>query len=376
MKASNPPDIDHIHLPRSTDRQLNFSAGPAMLPEAVLREAQADLWSIADSGIGILEHSHRGPVFDEVLAEAENACRDLAGIPDSHAVLFLQGGATMQFAQIPMNFLPPGGVADYADTGVWTSKAINEARRFGRVHVSFHGERSGYDHTPAPDELEFAEDAAYFHYCSNNTVCGTQYPTIPEGPAPLVADMSSDIFSRPLDVAAHAFIYAGGQKNLGLAGTVLIIADRGFIESGRSDLPTMLSYRHHLERGSRLNTPPTFGVYLMGRMFRWIADQGGLARFEAHNRAKAELLYEVIDGTDFYCGLARSACRSTMNITFRTPAEALDLRFLDAAEAEGFTGLKGHRSRGGLRASVYNAFPIDGCHALAEFMREFERRHG
>jgi len=363
--------------PSTTDpRIFNFSAGPAIIPEPVLRQAQRDLWSIDGSGIGIMEHSHRGKVFDRVIEETEADCRALAGIGDDHVVLFLQGGATTQFALVPMNFLPAGRTADYADTGVWTTKAIKDAKKLGNVHVCFDGSASNYDHVPSAEELRCSDDPAYLHYCSNNTIYGTQYPAVPAVDAPLVADMSSDIFSRPIDVAGHAMIYAGAQKNLGPSGTVLAIIRKDFLDSAADGLPAMFDYRRHAEKGSRLNTPPTFGIYVMGQVFKWILGEGGLEAMARRNEAKAGVVYDAIDASDFYAHVARSECRSLMNVCFRTPSPELDAAFVKEALEQGMSGLKGHRDVGGLRASIYNAFPEAGCRTLADFMADFARRHG
>ena len=361
----------------ATDRIFNFSPGPAVLPEDVLRQAQGDLWNIADSGIGILEHSHRGPVFTRVMEEAESDCRRIAGISDDYEVLFLQGGATLQFAMVPMSFLDTQHTADYIDTGTWASKAIKDARLFGNVNVAFEGKATGYDHIPGPDELRMTDDAAYTYYCSNNTIYGTQYTAAPESSTPLVCDACSDIFSRPIDVNRHALIFAGAQKNLGPAGCTLVIARKDFLAGAKSDLPAFLDYRQHADKGSRLNTPPVFGIYAMGLVFKWILAQGGLDSVARNNEAKAAIVYDAIgDSGGFYRPVARADSRSRMNVTFRTPSEELDGRFLAEAQPRGLSGLKGHRSAGGLRASIYNAFPREGCTTLASFMKDFAGRNG
>jgi phosphoserine aminotransferase len=363
--------------PTYSKRIFNFSAGPAVLPEAVLRQAQQDLLNIAGSGIGILEHSHRGPVFDRVIAEAEADCRALANISDDYAVLFLQGGATLQFSMVPMNFLTPESVADYPDTGVWTTKAIKEAKLFGKVNVAFDGAKTKYDHVPADSELKLSPDAVYLHYCSNNTIYGTQYQRAPRTSAPIVCDASSDIFSRPIDISAHALIYAGAQKNLGPSGTVLVIIRKDMIEKGRQGLPSMLSYANHAKEDSRMNTPPTFGIYLMGQVFKWIAAEGGLQGMGQRNAEKARLIYDAIDQSGgFYVPVARKDSRSNMNITFRSPSEDLDKKFIAEAAKLEMDGLKGHRNAGGMRASIYNAFPRKGCELLAQFMNDFAQRNG
>ena len=363
--------------PATTHRTINFSAGPAVLPESVIRQAQEDLWSIRGSGIGICEHSHRGPVFDAVIDEAVADCRRIGSISDDHEVLFIQGGASTQFGMIPMNFLAEDAVADYPDTGVWTNKAIKEAKIFGRVNVAFEGAKCGYDHTPSAAELSLSPDAAYLHYCSNNTIYGTRYEHPPQTSAPLVCDASSEMFARPIDVARHALVYAGAQKNLGPSGVVLVLIRKDFMAKRVRKTMSMMDYAAHAKNGSRLNTPPTFGIYMMGLVFKWILEQGGLEAIERHNEAKAKVIYDAIDGSGgFYRGVSRPECRSRMNISFRLPSEDLDQRFVTEAAAEGMDGLKGHRDAGGIRASIYNAFPKSGCETLASFMSEFASRNG
>ncbi|MHC4429479.1 MAG: 3-phosphoserine/phosphohydroxythreonine transaminase [Planctomycetota bacterium] len=360
----------------ASERILNFSAGPAVLPEEVLMQAQADLWNIAGSGIGILEHSHRGPVFTKVLEETEADLRRLASIGDEYHVLFLQGGASLQFAMVPMSFLGEGRSADYLDTGSWTKKAIKEAKRFGEVNVAFEGAASGYDHVPQTAEIKLDDDAAYTYYCSNNTIYGTAYRTPPSTGTPLVCDASSDIFSGPVAVAEHALIFAGAQKNLGPAGCTLVIIRKDFAERA-ADVPSMLDYRQHAEKDSCLNTPPTFGIYVIGQVVKWIERQGGLQEMDRRNETKAAIVYDAIEASGgFYRPVARADSRSRMNVTFRTPDENLDAAFVKEAKSQGLDGLKGHRSVGGLRASIYNAFPQAGCEALAGFMREFARKNG
>ncbi len=377
MKTSTTTTTPADGATASTDRIFNFSAGPAVLPETVLRRAQADLWNIADSGIGVLEHSHRGAVISRVLDEAEEDCRRLAGISDDYHVLFLQGGATLQFAMVPMNFLRRDRTADYIDTGIWTNKAIKDARLFGNVNIAFDGSAGSYDHVPDAGELRLSADAAYTYYCSNNTVYGTQYTDRPASSTPLVCDASSDIFSRPFDIEAHAVIFAGAQKNLGPAGCTLVIIRKDLLGRANDGLPAILDYRQHADKGSRLNTPPVFGFYAMGRVFKWILDQGGLEAIAGRNQAKAKLVYDAIDlSAGFYRSVARADSRSLMNVTFRTPNESLDTLFIEQARRNGMAGLKGHRSVGGLRASIYNAFPASGCEALASFMREFAATNG
>jgi phosphoserine aminotransferase len=363
-------------------RIFNFSAGPACMPDEVLLQLQEDIWSVRGSGIGIMEHSHRGPVYDKIIEEAEADCRTVAGIGDTHHVLFLQGGATLQFAMLPINFLHPGKTADYPDTGVWATKAFKEAKLYGKVNVAFDGSKTKYDHTPSASELSLTPGACYLHYCSNNTIYGTRWPSPPKSDAPLVADTSSEMFGRVYDFASHAMVYAGAQKNLGPSGVVLVLLRKDFLETARKAAPefpiaTMLDYRKQAENGSRLNTPNTFGIHVMGLTFKWILKNGGLKGIEARNAEKAKVLYDAIDGNGgFFKGHAVPSCRSHMNVVFRCPSEDLDKRFVKEAEAAGMDGLKGHRDAGGLRASIYNAFPKKGCEALAQFMAEFARKNG
>ncbi|MCH8315910.1 MAG: 3-phosphoserine/phosphohydroxythreonine transaminase [Planctomycetes bacterium] len=359
------------------DRVFNFSAGPAVLPEAVLRQAQHDIWNVQDSGIGICEHSHRGQVFNRVITEAEADCRKIADISDDYAVLFLQGGASLQFAMAPMNFLRKDRTADYLHTGEWTKKAIADAKLFGNVNVAFDGGPSSFDHVPAADEISASDAPAYTFYCSNNTIYGTQYPSTPSSSAPLICDASSEILSRPIEVSKHALIFAGAQKNLGPAGCTLVIIRKDFLNGANTGLPQMLDYRKHVEKGSRLNTPPAFAIYMMGLVFKWILDQGGLAALADRNQKKAAIMYDTIESSGgFYKGVARPDSRSLMNVTFRTPNDDLDKKFIEEALANDMSGLKGHRSAGGLRASIYNAFPKAGCEALAQFMKDFAQRNG
>ena len=366
--------------PYASTRIFNFSAGPAVMPEEVLRQAQQDIWNIFGSGIGIMEHSHRGPVFDRVMDEAKADCRKIASISDDYEVLFLQGGATTQFAMIPMNFLSPETTADYPDTGVWTTKAIKEAKLFGNVNVAFDGSKVGYAYTPSDSEIKQTTSgggAVYMHYCSNNTIYGTRYNNAPSSNSPLICDASSDIFSRPVDINKHGMIYAGAQKNLGPSGVVLVIIRKDLVEKGKKNLPSMFSYANHAKNDSRLNTPATFGIYMMGQTFKWILKQGGLATLEKRNAEKAKLIYDAIDQSGgFYTGVSRPDCRSHMNVTFRAPSEDLDKKCVAESVKLDMDGLKGHRDAGGMRASIYNAFPLEGCKALAQFMRDFARKNG
>ena len=356
-----------------TRRIWNFSAGPAVLPETVLEEARENLLSLGNTGIGICEHSHRGKPFMAVAAEAETLCRELAGIPDDYAVLFLQGGASLQFSMVPMNFLAADRTADYLVTGVWAEKALKEAKSSGKTHVACTSKDANFNYIP--DACTYSDNPAYVHFTSNNTIFGTQFSKEPDGipdSAFLVCDASSDIFSRPIDVRKYGLIYAGAQKNLGPSGVTLVIVRKDLVEAGNKNLATMLQYRTHAENESMYNTPPTFGIYLMMLVFRWIKSTGGLAAMDVRNKAKAAKLYDYLKQSTLFKSTARPGSGSMMNVTFVTGNEDKDNAFVKAAEAKEFSGLKGHRSVGGMRASIYNAFPPEGVDALVQFMKDFE----
>lgn len=360
----------------ATDRILNFSAGPATLPEPVLLQAQHDIWNISESGIGICEHSHRGPIFDKVMAEAIEDCRQVGRIPDDFEILFLQGGAMLQFAMLAMNFLHDGETANYIDTGVWAIKAIKEAEKIGTVHVAYDGATSNYDHCPSNEELNIEPNGAYLHYCSNNTVYGTRFEHVPSTDAPVICDMSSDIFSRSIDWAKLDMVYAGAQKNLGSSGTVLVVVRKNMLDRCSDTLPLMLNYKVQADKGSMLNTPPTFGIYLMGQVFKWILSAGGLHAVEERNERKATVIYDALASCDdFYTVFAKECSRSRMNISFKCKTPEADAEFLEQVAKMGMSGLKGHRNLGGLRASIYNAFPEEGCERLADFLKTFARQH-
>jgi phosphoserine aminotransferase len=304
--------------------------------------------------------------------EAVADCREVGSIPDDYEILFLQGGATLQFTMLAMNFLKKGSVADYLDTGVWTSKAIKEAKIIGNVNVAFDGSATKYDHCPSDEEINLSQNAAYLHYCSNNTIYGTRFESVPHTNAPVICDMSSDIFSRAIDWSKHSMVYAGAQKNLGPSGTVLVVIHKSLLDTCNGTLPSMLDYQVQASKGSMLNTPPTFGIYLMGQVFKWILSIGGLSVIEERNEAKASVIYNALAYCgDFYSLIAREDCRSRMNISFRCQTPELDALFLTKAAEHRMSGLKGHRSVGGLRASVYNAFPVEGCEKFASFLTEF-----
>ena len=361
----------------TTTRIFNFSAGPAVLPVEVLEQAQRDLLSLPGVGMSILEISHRSKPFDDIIEGCEADLRALAGIPDSHHVLFLQGGASLQFSMVPMNLLSPQASADYIVTGAWSQKAVKEAKRVGGVKIAATTEAENFTRVPGQRELTLDPGAAYVHYTTNNTIFGTEFHYVPDaGSVPLVADTSSDMFSRPLDVSKFALIYAGAQKNLAPAGLTLVIVRNDMLPRTPSSLPTMLQYGVHVENQSMYNTPPVFAIYIMRLVLAWQVKQGGLAAIEKRNLRKADKLYAAIDRTGFYRGHAAKDSRSRMNVTFRLPSEELEKSFAKQATAAGLDGLKGHRSVGGLRASIYNAFPEEGVDALVQFMAEFERKNG
>jgi phosphoserine aminotransferase len=347
-----------------------------VLPEPVLEEARDALLSLGDTGIGILEHSHRGNAFLKVYEETVAGIRDVGSVPDDYDVLFLQGGASLQFAMLAMNFLAPQHTADYLVTGSWSQKAFKEARRFGNVHVACSSEDRNFCYIPK--DAAYSPNPVYVHYTSNNTIFGTQFREEASTPGGsfLVCDASSDIFSRPIDVAKYGLIYAGAQKNLGPAGVTLVIIRKDLVERGSRDLPTMLQYRTYSENESMFNTPCTFGIYVIGLVMKWLRAEGGLTAMEERNRRKAGKLYEHLDDSPLFKPTADKDSRSQMNVTFVSGSEDLDKRFLAAATAAGFDGLKGHRSVGGMRASIYNAFPPEGVDALVEFLREFESKNG
>jgi phosphoserine aminotransferase len=364
-------------MPTTVQRIFNFSAGPAVLPQPVLEEAQRDLVSLPGVGMSILEISHRSKAFDKIIETAEADIRALAGVSDDYAVLFLQGGASLQFSMVPMNLLPEGGSADYVVTGSWSQKAVKEAKRHGKVRIAATTEEGNFVRVPKVEEIGWDANAAYAHVTSNNTIFGTQFQTMPDsGAVPLVCDASSDIFSRPIEVAKYGLIYAGAQKNLGPSGVTLVIMRKDLLKRSPAALPTMLNYATHAENGSMYNTPPCFGIYILGLVGKWLKGVGGLKAIEAINERKAAKLYAEIDRTGFYRGHAEPASRSRMNVTFRLPSEALEGEFVKASTAAGLDGLKGHRSVGGLRASIYNAFPEEGIDTLVSFMQEFERTKG
>ncbi len=364
-------------------RIYNFSAGPAILPEEVLSEARENLLSLGDCGMGILEISHRSKEFAAILAEAEANLRMLLGLPPAYRVLFLPGGATLQFSMVPMNLLGAGQTADYVVTGEWSQRAVVEAKRVGNVHIAASSEAEGFRRVPSAAELHLSEQPAYVHITTNNTIFGTEWhsdPELPKQAGPLIADMSSDFLSRPVEMERYGLVYAGAQKNVGPAGVTVVLLREEVLhldKAAQAKLPILLNYRTHLEHKSLYNTPPVYAIYVTHLVLRWLLRQGGLSAIARQNYEKAALIYKAIDAAPgFYRGHAELGSRSLMNITFRLPTEALEDAFVKQAKEQGMDGLKGHRSVGGLRASVYNAFPLEGALALAHFMGEFVRKNG
>ncbi len=357
-------------------RVFNFSAGPAVLPLEVLEQARAEIPDWQGSGMSVMEVSHRSKAFIAVAEEAEADLRELMGIPDDYAVMFLQGGATMQFALLPMNLSQPGETVDYLVTGSWSKKACKEAQVVRNARVVADGAESSYTDVPARDNWQLDPDAAYFHYTPNETIGGVEIHDVPDvGDVPILADMSSTILSRPVDVSRFGVIYAGAQKNIGPAGLTVVIMRRDLVERTADDLPSIMRYKSHADGGSMLNTPPTFSWYLAGLVFKWLKAQGGIAGIGERNRRKAESLYAAIDASDFFANPVARDYRSWVNVPFTLAKPDLDGAFLAQAEAAGLMNLKGHRSVGGMRASIYNAMSEEGVRALIDFMAEFERTH-
>lgn len=358
-------------------RVYNFSSGPATLPEPVLRQAAEEMLDWHGSGMSVMEMSHRGKEFTAIATQAERDLRELLAVPASHRILFMQGGAIAENAIVPLNLLRGRRSADYIDTGHWSQRSIQEARRYGEVNVAASGADSGYTAIPARAQWRLDPQAAYVHICSNETIDGVQYPGTPEvGDVPLVADMSSDILSRPLDVSRYGLIYGGAQKNIGPSGLTLVIVREDLLGQAHPLCPSAFDYKTVADNGSMYNTPPTYAIYIAGLVFQWLEAQGGLAEMARRNAAKAALLYDCIDASGLYRCPVDRACRSLMNVPFRLRDESLDAAFLEGAQARGLVQLKGHRSVGGMRASIYNAMPLAGVQALVDYLREFEARHG
>lgn len=361
-----------------SDRIFNFSAGPSALPTEVLEKVQAELLNFKGTGMSVMEMSHRSAEYLEVIDKARDGVRKHLNVPDNYEILFLQGGASLQFSMIPMNLILEGKPVDMIHTGIWTKKAIKEIKKCGEVNIAASTEEENFSRLPLVSELKFSDSASYVHLCSNNTIAGTQWKTFPAtGDTPLVADMSSDIFSRPVDVSKFGLIFAGAQKNIGPAGVTLVIIRKDLAELASETLPTLLQYRTHIAAESMANTPPTFGIYIISLVMDWIESQGGVAGLEKHNQAKAKILYDAIESDDFYYCPVKAEDRSLMNVVFRIKDnnEALEAAFVKEAKAAGLSGLKGHRLVGGLRASIYNAQSIAAVEALAAFMKEFSKKN-
>jgi phosphoserine aminotransferase len=358
-------------------RVFNFAAGPATLPLEVLEQAREELLDWQGSGMSVMEVSHRGKAFLACAQEAEADLREILRVPASYKVLFLQGSATGQFAAVPMNLTTPDSTVDYINTGAWSKKALGEAKRFCKVNVAADEAASNYSTVPEPDTLELTPGAAYVHYTSNETIGGVEFPYVPQtNGAPLVSDMSSNILSRPMDVTKYGVIYASAQKNIGPSGLAVVIVREDLLGRARTAMPSILDYKDMAANGSMSNTPPTFGWYLSGLVFKWLKKNGGLEWMEARNRKKAKVLYDAIDASSFYKNPVAKNCRSLMNVPFTLAKPELDKTFCSEAKAAGLNNLEGHRSVGGMRASIYNAMPPEGVDALVAFMKEFERRHG
>lgn len=356
------------------NRIFNFSAGPSMLPVPVLERAASEMLNYKGSGMSVMEMSHRSKVYDAVIKDAEAALRRVMNIPENYKVLFLQGGATTQFAAIPMNLMKTGK-ADYAVTGNFANNAYKEAVKFGDIHVAYSSKETNFDHVPAQNELDLNADADYFYICANNTIYGTEYSYDPETPAnvPLVADMSSNILSKPVDVSKYGVIYAGAQKNMGPAGlTVVIVRDDLLGSYPKEKYPAMLDWKLMADKESMYNTPPTYAIYVLGLVLEWVESLGGLTEMARRAEEKSSLLYDYLDSTDFYQAVAAKDSRSRMNVTFRTGNDELDAKFAKESAAAGMSNLKGHRSVGGMRASIYNAMPLEGVQTLIDFMKKFE----
>ena len=371
MRIPEPPTTP------SAGRVYNFSAGPACMPESVLLQLREELMDMHGTGIGLLEQSHRASVYDRILAESFDSVRACAGLGDDWEVLFLPGGSMQHFSLIAMNFVPKDGWVAFADTGLWSHKGEKETACVRATKKTFDGATCRFDHVPADNEIADCSGAAYFCYCSNNTVEGTQFARPPRVAAPLVCDATSDIFSLPYDLAAHELIFCSGQKNLGASGITMVLARKSWLERADRSLPPLLSYSNFAKTESRPNTPPTFGVRVIGLMAKWTHDFGGPAAFGPRNKAKAAHIYAAIDRSGgFYRPSMRGDCRSDMSISFQLPSDALVDRFVEESEREGLCGLRGHREWGGIRACVYNAFPAKGCELLAEFMDGFAKKNG
>ena len=358
----------------SREKVFNFSAGPSVMPEAVLEKAQKELMDFGSCGLSVMEMSHRSKMFQDIHSGTKQKLKEVLNVPDSHEILFLQGGASLQFAAIPMNILR-GGTADYAITGNFSNKAAKEAEKYGTVNIACSSKDQGHNYIPSQQEIKETEGAEYFYYCSNNTIFGTQWQYVPEVKSALVSDMSSDILSRPVDFSKHSLIFAGAQKNMAPAGLTVVILDKNLAGREQPYTPQVMSYQEQIKNDSMLNTPPCWCIYMLGLTLDWLKEQGGIAGMEQLKKERSAPLYEFLDNSRIFIPHARKDSRSDMNITFRTGDEDLDAEFVKGAAARGLLNLKGHKSVGGMRASLYNAMPVEGVKALLEYMKEFEVTH-
>lgn len=356
------------------ERVYNFAAGPSVMPESVLKKAAAEMMNFRGSGMSVMEMSHRSPVFQEIFDEAKSGLKEALNVPDSHEILLLQGGATLQFASIPMNLIE-NGCADYAVTGHFSGRAAKEAEKYGRINIAADTSSTGHDRIPQQSELKFSDDAKYFYYCANNTIYGTEWQYVPETKAPLVCDMSSDILSRRVDVSRFGIIYAGAQKNMAPAGLTVVIIDKKLAGKELAYTPEIMSYATLIEKDSLLNTPPCWCIYMLSLMMQWLREQGGVAAMEQLREERSRIIYDVLDSSSFYIAHAQPDSRSRMNVTFRAPTEELNAEFVKGAAEIGLVNVKGHKKTGGMRASLYNAMPIEGAVKLAEYMKKFEVEH-
>lgn len=354
---------------------FNFSAGPSVLPLEVLEKAAAEISNYKGSGMSVMEMSHRSSFFQEIFDSTKAKLKAALKVPDTHEILFLQGGASLQFSMIPMNLMGEDGVADYAVTGNFSNIAMKEARKYGRVNIAASSEGENHTYIPQQSELTLTEGAKYFYYCANNTIYGTAWNYVPETKSPLVCDVSSEILSRPMDISKYGIVYAGAQKNMAPAGVTVVIIDKRLAGHELPITPLMMSYKTMIDKDSMYNTPPCWCIYMLGQTLEWLEKQGGVAGMEAIKHEKAKLVYDVIDNSRLYKGCARTEARSDMNITFRTDSAELDALFAKEAQSRGLMNLKGHRSVGGIRASLYNAQPMEGVKALVDFMKDFEVKH-
>jgi len=360
----------------STERIFNFSAGPSVLPLPVLEQAAAEMTNYRGSGMSVMEMSHRSKVYLNIFEEAKADLKRIMGVPDTHEILFMHGGATLQFSAVPMNLIGKTGKADYAVTGNFSNLAMKEAKKYGEINTACNSEDRNHTYIPAQSGLKLTSDASYFHYCSNNTIYGTEWTYVPEtGNVPLVCDMSSNILSKPVDVSKYGLIYAGVQKNMAPAGCAVVILDKSLAGKEHPLTPKLMSYQVNIDGDSMHNTPPCYTIYMLGLVLKWLDSQGGIEGMQKIKAAKAKLIYDVLDSSNMFVGCAEKEARSDMNVTFKTESEELDNKFVKAATAAGFDNLKGHRSVGGMRASIYNAMPTEGCEKLAEFMRKFEKEN-